>query len=174
MKTPTAQYELNFGFDDALASADHLMLFKLAAQALAEARGLVFSMMPKPFANQPGSGMHFHLSLWQGKGDNARNLFVPHRPDGAIDATATLSPLGRHFLAGVKAHAAGLTALCAPTVNSYKRLVVGESISGTSWAPAVVAHGGQQPHRAAAHLAWPLRMAVCRMRRPTPTWPAPA
>ena len=58
------QYELNFAFDEALASADHLMGFKLAAQALAEARGLVFSMMPKPFANQPGSGMHFHVSLW--------------------------------------------------------------------------------------------------------------
>jgi glutamine synthetase len=43
------------------------MLFKLAAQALAEARGMVFSMMPKPFADQPGSGMHFHVSLWHGE-----------------------------------------------------------------------------------------------------------
>jgi glutamine synthetase len=42
------------------------MLFKLAAQALAEREGLVFSMMPKPFADQPGSGLHFHVSLWQG------------------------------------------------------------------------------------------------------------
>ncbi len=48
------QYELNFGFDEALASADHLMLFKLAAQALAEAHGMVFSMMPKPFARPAG------------------------------------------------------------------------------------------------------------------------
>ncbi|HSW09174.1 type III glutamate--ammonia ligase [Aquabacterium sp.] len=135
------QYEVNFGFDEAVASADHLMLFKLAAQALAEARGMVFSMMPKPFAKQPGSGMHFHVSLWKGQGDNAVNLFVPHTPDGAALPQAGLSPLGQHFVAGVLAHAPALCALAAPTVNSYKRLVVGESLSGTSWAPAYIAHG---------------------------------
>lgn len=135
------QYEVNFGFDDALCSADHVMLFKLAAQALAEARGMVFSMMPKPFADQPGSGMHMHVSLWQGHSSNARNLFVPHRRDGSVDAAAALSPLGEQFAAGVLAHAPALTALAAPTVNSYKRLVVGECLSGTSWAPAFVAHG---------------------------------
>jgi len=135
------QYEINFGFDEALVSADHLMLFKQAAHALAEARGMVFSMMPKPFANQPGSGMHFHVSLWKGHGDNATSLFMPHVPDGAIDAKALLSPLGRHFAAGVLAHSAGLCALAAPTVNSYKRLVAGDSLSGTSWAPSHIAHG---------------------------------
>lgn len=125
------QYEVNFLHDEALASCDHLMLFKLAAQALAEARGMVFSMMPKPFADQPGSGMHFHVSLWQGE----RCLFEP----GA--GGATLSDLGRQFVAGVLAHAPALCALAAPTVNSYKRLTVGESLSGTTWAPACVAHG---------------------------------
>lgn len=135
------QYEVNFGFDEVLASADHLMLFKLAAHALAEAHGMTFSMMPKPFPNQPGSGMHFHVSLWEGTGDNARNVFVPHRADGSLDSAALLSPLGRHFVAGVLAHAAGLTALAAPTVNSYKRLQVGGSISGTSWAPDRIAQG---------------------------------
>lgn len=118
------QYELNFRHADALESADALMLFKLGAQAVAEKHGLVFSMMPKPFANQPGSGMHFHVSLWEG----ARCLFD--------DAT-----LLKQFVAGVLAHSAGLAALAAPTVNSYKRLVVGESLSGTSWAPASVSHG---------------------------------
>ena len=125
------QYELNFTHADALASADHLMLFKLAAQQLAEARGMVFSMMPKPFADQPGSGMHFHVSLWQG----GANLFAPVRPD------ALLSPLACAFIGGVLAHSAALAALAAPTVNSYKRLTVGPSLSGTSWAPAFVAHG---------------------------------
>ncbi|HEY4066285.1 MAG TPA: type III glutamate--ammonia ligase, partial [Burkholderiaceae bacterium] len=81
------------------------------------------------FANQPGSGLHFHVSLWEG----SRGLF----DDGGGD----LSELGRHFMAGVLHHAAPLCALAAPTVNSYKRLVVGESLSGTSWAPAYVAHG---------------------------------
>ncbi len=135
------QYEVNFAFADALATADHLMLFKLAAQAIAERHGLVFSMMPKPFADQPGSGMHCHVSLWQGRSDNARNVFMPHRADGSLDAAATLSPLGRQFVAGVLDHAAALTALAAPTVNSYKRLTVGTSISGTTWAPAYVAQG---------------------------------
>jgi len=115
------QYELNFAFDEALASADHLMLFKLAAHALADERGLVFSMMPKPFANQPGSGLHFHASLWRG--------------DELAHGVA------HHFIAGLLAHAGALAAIAAPTVNSYKRLVVGESLSGTSWAPAYVAHG---------------------------------
>ncbi|MBN8486406.1 MAG: type III glutamate--ammonia ligase [Burkholderiales bacterium] len=126
------QYELNFAFDEALASADHLMGFKLAAHALAEARGMVFSMMPKPFANQPGSGLHFHVSLWNPAGDCLFNPAV---------AGEDLSPLGRQFVAGVLAHAPALCALAAPTVNSYKRLVVGESLSGTSWAPAYIAHG---------------------------------
>jgi glutamine synthetase len=134
------QYEVNFAYDEALASADHVMLFKLAAHALAEARGMVFSVMPKPFANQPGSGLHFHVSLWTGEGGAARCVFQPEA--GAGDAPgANLSALGRHFIAGVLHHAAALCALAAPTVNSYKRLVVGESLSGTSWAPAYVAHG---------------------------------
>jgi glutamine synthetase len=136
------QYEVNFAFADALASADHLMLFKLAAQSIAESHGMVFSMMPKPFANLPGSGMHCHVSLWQQDHKNdSRNLFVPHHPDGSIDRTTMLSPIGRQFVAGLLDHAPALTALAAPTVNSYKRLTVGESLSGTTWAPAYVAHG---------------------------------
>jgi glutamine synthetase len=135
------QYEVNFAHTDALASADRLMLFKLAAHTLAEQQGAVFSMMPKPFGDQPGSGMHCHVSLWEGKGDNARNAFAPHRADGSLDTEALLSPIGRQFVGGVLAHAAALTALAAPTVNSYKRLTVGESITGTTWAPAYVAQG---------------------------------
>lgn len=123
------QYELNFKHADVLTSADRLMLFKLAAQAIAERHGSLFSMMPKPFGNQPGSGMHFHVSLWEQA--SGRCLF------GDDGNSATL----RHFVAGVLAHSAALCAVAAPTVNSYKRLVVGESLSGTSWAPAYVAHG---------------------------------
>jgi glutamine synthetase len=119
-----------------LVSADHVMGFKLAAQALAEGRGMVFSMMPKPFANQPGSGLHFHLSLWDAAGSN---LFEPDATERASDTP--LSTLGRQFMAGLLAHAPALCALAAPTVNSYKRLTVGESLSGTTWAPAYVAHG---------------------------------
>jgi glutamine synthetase len=135
------QYEVNFVHADALTSADRVMLFKLAAHALAEERGHVFSMMPKPFADQPGSGMHVHASLWSGSGDNARNVFIAHRPDGSLDTQALLSAAGRHFVAGVLTHAAALTALAAPTVNSYRRLKVYRSLTGTTWAPAFVAHG---------------------------------
>jgi glutamine synthetase len=125
------QYEVNFAHGDALLSCDRLMLFKLAAHALAEARGMVFSMMPKPFANQPGSGLHFHVSLWQG----GSSVF------DAAPGAGPLGTLGRQFVAGVLAHAPALCALAAPTVNSYKRLTVGTSLSGTTWAPAYVAHG---------------------------------
>ena len=135
------QYEVNFAFADALASADHLMLFKLAAQAIAERarHGLLDDAQA---LRQPAGQRHaFHVSLWEGRNDNARNIFVPHDADGSVNAAATLSPLGRQFVAGVLAHAGALTALAAPTVNSYKRLTVGESLSGTTWAPAYVAHG---------------------------------
>lgn len=139
------QYEVNFGFDEALVSADHLMLFKQAAHALAEQRDMVFSLMPKPFDNQPGSGMHLHASLWSGwnakRRDNAQCLFVAHRADGSVDRERNLSPLGEHFVAGVLAHAAALTALAAPTVDSYKRLGASPCISGNSWAPSLVTHG---------------------------------
>lgn len=120
------QYEVNFKHADALTSADRLMLFKLAAHAIAEKHGALFSMMPRPFADQPGSGMHFHVSLWAGH----ECLF-----DGENNRWK------RQFVAGVLEHAAALAAIAAPTVNSYKRLVVFESITGTSWAPAYVAHG---------------------------------
>ena len=147
------QFELNFAHDRALRSADHLMLFKLAAHALAERRGALLSMMAKPFANQPGSGMHFHVSLWRtastvSSASNTSNAAgtvataecMFDAPGGTIDP-ADGNGLMKHFIAGVLAHSPALCALAAPTVNSYKRLVVGESLSGTSWAPAYIAHG---------------------------------
>ena len=133
------QFEVNFAHADALTSADHLMLFKLAAHAIAEQHGAVFSMMPKPFADQPGSGMHMHVSLWQG----ADCVFAPGAATRTSSAMATeeLSLLGRQFMAGVLAHSAALAALAAPTVNSYKRLGAGASASGSTWAPTYAAHG---------------------------------
>jgi glutamine synthetase len=140
------QYEVNFEHDKVLASCDHLMLFKLAAQHLAEQRGAVFSMMAKPFADQPGSGLHFHVSLWEqdDAGRATRCVFDPQateRGGSVIRPGQHLSSAGQAFVAGVLAHSPALCALAAPTVNSYKRLVVGDSLSGTSWAPAYVAQG---------------------------------
>lgn len=133
------QYEINFGHAEALAAADRLMLFKLAAHAIAQQHEMLFSLMPKPFADQAGSDMHVHVSLWEGEGVDGTNLFVPHLPDGAVDRGRPLSQLGRHFVAGVLAHSAGLCALAAPTVNSYKRLR--PTGAGPGYAPKYVAHG---------------------------------
>jgi len=125
-----AQYEVNYRYSDALNAADDFMRFKQAAHALAEQHGLMFSLMPKPFANRPGSGLHFHLSLTTLEGS-----------DVCADSQGGLSEVGRFALAGLLKHAPALCALHAPTVNSYKRLVIGNSLSGSTWAPVHIAWG---------------------------------
>jgi glutamine synthetase len=130
----TGQFEVNYKYADALKAADNFMLFKMAAHHIAEEEGMLFSMMPKPFADRPGSGLHFHLSLADAEG---KALFA--LGDGVEQGGR--SPLAYHFLAGLLRHAPALTALCAPTVNSYKRLMCGQSLSGTSWAPAFIGYG---------------------------------
>lgn len=126
------QYEINYRHDDALAAADRYQLFKLTAQAVAERHGGVFSTMPKPLAGAPGSGLHFHVSLTDADG---RALMA----DGA--GALGLSETGWRFAAGLLRHADALAALCAPTVNSYKRLAVSRSASGTTWSPVWKAIG---------------------------------
>jgi glutamine synthetase len=127
------QFELNYTYTDCLTSCDHFVFFKMAAAEIANEMGLVCSFMPKPFANRPGNGMHMHLSI----GDGKRNLFA----DKADPKGLELSPMAYHFLGGLLAHAPALTALCAPTINSYKRLVVGRSLTGATWAPAYISYG---------------------------------
>ncbi len=127
------QFEMNYTYTDCLTSCDHYIFFKMAASEIANELGLICSFMPKPFANLPGSGTHMHVSI----GDGNRNLF-----EDKSDARGLhLSRLAYQFLGGVLAHAAAVTALCAPTVNSYKRLVVGRSLTGATWAPAYIAYG---------------------------------
>lgn len=126
------QYEINYRFDDALAAADRFMLFKMAAHAVAQKHACVFSCMPKPFATMPGSGLHFHMSLTDAQG---RAVFQD-------DSDALqLSPTAYSFVAGLLQHADALSALCAPTVNSYKRLACSDSASGTTWSPVWKAYG---------------------------------
>lgn len=126
------QYEINYRFDHAVAAADRFMLFKQAAHAVAAQHGAVFSCMPKPFAGAPGSGLHFHLSITDAQG---RAVFS--QADGLLG----LSPLGQQFAAGLLHHADALSALCAPTANSYKRLAASSSVSGTTWSPVWKAWG---------------------------------
>ena len=126
------QYEINYHFDDALAAADRYMLFKMTAHAVAQRHGMVFSCMPKPLAHAPGSGLHFHLSITDAQG---RAVFTD-RADPLL-----LSLDGYRFVAGLLHHADGLSALCAPTVNSYKRLASSDSASGTTWSPVWKSYG---------------------------------
>jgi len=126
------QYEINYRFDHALAAADRFMLFKMTAHAIAQKHGAVFSCMPKPLANAPGSGLHFHLSITDAAG-NA----VFSDAKGELG----LSAIGHQFVAGLLHHADAVSALCAPTVNSYKRLATSESASGTTWSPVWKSYG---------------------------------
>ncbi|NCP81734.1 MAG: type III glutamate--ammonia ligase [Comamonadaceae bacterium CG_4_9_14_0_8_um_filter_57_21] len=152
------QYEINYRFDDALAAADRYMLFKMTAHAVAEQHGSVFSCMPKPFADAPGSGLHFHLSLTDADG-NA----VFHAPDDPLH----ISPVAYQFTAGLLHHADALSAICAPTVNSFKRLALSHSASGTTWAPVWKAYGDNNRtclvRTVAGRLEWRLPDPSCNV-----------
>jgi glutamine synthetase len=128
------QFEINYTYTDCLTSADQLVFFKMAASEIAHKLGMVCTFMPKPFPNRTGSGMHYHLSI---SSKENKNLFH----DKADRNGMGLSKLGYQFLAGILHHAPALTAIAAPTVNSYKRLVVGRALSGATWAPAYIAYG---------------------------------
>jgi glutamine synthetase len=128
------QFEMNFTYADGLRTADNLTYFKMAAQAIAKQHGLLCSFMPKPFAERSGSGLHMHMSAGKKFGHNAFE-------DLADPKGLQLSPLAYHFLGGLMVHAPALTAIAAPCVNSYKRLVSRGSRSGATWAPVHVAYG---------------------------------
>ena len=152
------QYEINYRFDEALAAADRYMLFKMTAHAVAERHGMTFSCMPKPLANAPGSGLHFHLSITDAQG---RAVFS----DAARDLG--LSAIGDQFVAGLLHHADALCALCAPTVNSYKRLASSVSASGTTWSPVWRAYGDNNRtcvvRTVAGRLEWRLPDPSCNV-----------
>ena len=111
-----------------------MVFFKMAASEVARQYGVVATFMPKPFSNRTGTGAHFHISI--GTSDQ-KNAFH----DSADARGLGLSQLGYWFLGGLLHHARALAAVCAPTINSYKRLVVGRSLSGATWAPAYIAYG---------------------------------
>jgi glutamine synthetase len=127
------QFEINYTYADCLKSADDFIMFKMAASEIANSHGMICSLMPKPFSNRPGNGMHIHMSI----GDGKKSLFQ----DDSDKTGHGLSKLAYHFLGGLLAHAPAICALAAPTVNSYKRLVVGQSLTGATWAPAYISYG---------------------------------
>ena len=119
------QQEIDLRYADALSTADNLMTFRTVIKETALEQGLYATFMPKPFAQFPGSGMHTHLSLFEGD----RNAF--HEPGSEYQ----LSKVGRSFIAGLLRHAGEITAVTNQWVNSYKRLY------GGAEAPAYVCWG---------------------------------
>jgi glutamine synthetase len=128
------QFEINYTYGDALESADRFTFVRMAAGEIANDLGMVCSFMPKPSSDRTGNGMHFHLSITD---ESGKNLF---NDDSDVNSMG-LSKMAYHFTAGILHHAKALCAIAAPTVNSYKRLVVGGSASGSTWAPAYIAYG---------------------------------
>jgi glutamine synthetase len=108
-----AQFELTLVHGDALKAVDDIFLFKLMARELAAKRGLLLTFIGKPFAERSGSGFHINFSLEDNQGNNALADF---------SASDGLSSVAKHCIAGIIAHHAGMAALCASTVNAYKRL----------------------------------------------------
>jgi glutamine synthetase len=108
------QCEIDMRFQTLTRMADQVMLYKYVVRNVARAAGKSATFMPKPVFGDNGSGMHVHQSLWR----DGEPLF-------AGDGYAGLSGLARSYVAGIIAHAPALLALCAPTTNSYRRLVPG-------------------------------------------------
>ena len=109
----TAQHEIDFTFEDALATADKVMTFKMAVRTIARRYGLYATFMPKPRKDANGSGMHLNMRLFK----DGQNAFT--------DVNGALSRTLESFLAGIILHLSGMTAIFNPLVNSYKRLSSG-------------------------------------------------
>ncbi|HET9072014.1 MAG TPA: type I glutamate--ammonia ligase [Acidimicrobiales bacterium] len=120
-----SQHEIDLRYTDALTMADTIMTVRMVVKELAARRGVVASFMPKPLAGVQGSGMHLHLSLFDGGTNAFHDAGDPYH----------LSPVARQFIAGLLRHAHELTAVTNQWVNSYKRLIVGyEAPVYVSWA----------------------------------------
>ncbi|MSV91567.1 MAG: glutamine synthetase, partial [Actinobacteria bacterium] len=119
------QQEIDLRYADALTTADNIMTFRHVVKEVALDQGFHASFIPKPFTDHPGSGMHTHVSLFQGE----KNAFYDAK------AEYNLSKVGRSFIAGLLRHAPEITAVTNQWVNSYKRL------HGGGEAPALVNWG---------------------------------
>jgi glutamine synthetase len=118
------QNEIDLRYADALTMADNIMTFRTVVKEVAIEQGVYATFMPKPFSEHPGSGMHTHMSLFEGD----TNAF--YDPSDKYH----LSKVAKHFIAGVLTHAAEITAVTNQYVNSYKRLGGGgEAPSFVCW-----------------------------------------
>ena len=119
------QHEIDLRYTDALTMADTVMTVRLVVKEMAQRSGVHASFMPKPITGVQGSGMHTHLSLFEG---DTNAFYDAEDPDG-------LSTVAKRFMAGLLRHADEITAVTNQFVNSYKRLVAGyEAPVHISWA----------------------------------------
>ena len=109
------QAEIDMRFASLTRMADQLMVYKYVIKNVSCQHGYVATFMPKPIFQDNGSGMHVHQSLWK----DGTNLFFDE------DGYALISDTARWYIGGLLEHASALLALCAPTTNSYRRLVPG-------------------------------------------------
>ena len=120
-----SQHEIDLRYTDALSMADNVMTFRTVVKRVASELGVHATFMPKPIAGAFGSGLHAHLSLFEG---DVNAFHDAGDPQG-------LSKVGKHFVAGLLRHAREITAITNQTVNSYKRLIAGyEAPTYISWA----------------------------------------
>ena len=118
------QQEIDLRYADALSTADNIMTFRTVVREVALNKGIWASFMPKPFTEHPGSGMHTHVSLFEGD----TNAFFEAGAEYQLSRTA------RHFIAGILRHAGEITCVTNQWVNSYKRLIGGgEAPSYICW-----------------------------------------
>lgn len=118
------QNEIDLRYADALTTADNIMTFRTVVKEVAIEQGVHATFMPKPMSGQPGSGMHTHMSLFEGD----TNAFYE------AGAQYQLSKVGRQFIAGLLTHAQEITAVTNQFVNSYKRIWGGdEAPSFVTW-----------------------------------------
>jgi glutamine synthetase len=109
------QAEIDIRFNTLTKMADDLLLYKYIVKNVAYQNGYTATFMPKPLFGDNGSGMHCHQSLWK----DSTNLMWDEK------GYAGLSQFARHYIGGLLTHAPALLAFCAPTTNSYRRLVPG-------------------------------------------------
>jgi len=126
------QFEMNWDYDECLATADRHVFFKFMVKTLSEKHGLRATFMPKPFENLTGNGCHAHISLWNGKD----NKFLESGDRYG------LSKLAYNFLGGVMKNADSLSAFFNPTINSYRRINAPPTKSGASWSPSSISYSG--------------------------------
>ncbi len=137
------QFEMNWEFDDALATADKHSFFKFMTKSVAEKHGFRATFMPKPVEGLTGNGCHAHISVWDAPGSESKiNVFATTPSTDSQTSELGLSENGRHFLGGIMKHASALAAITNPTVNSFKRINAPRTMSGATWAPNSVTWTG--------------------------------